>query len=460
MAFFIVEVDNDGFKVLDSGGTEIDPATESKLEAVRVLLNSLDGKDFSTQTTLAALLSAFNAEDFASETTLAALNVNAADIETILTAIRDTDGIKKITDALPTGDNWIGRTKVGDGTDTAAIVEIDGDKYLASGKPNVIDATNSTTAQLAASASFAPAGTDVSQFSSVAITVHSDEDSALDGMVFEFSQDGTNWDDQYTFNLDASTSQTRRFQFPVTAQYFRVNYTNGATPTLALRIQTILHRENILTSIHRVEDVVREDRSAQVMKSVIIAQREGATVQDFYPVKADVSGNLKVTTIGSDIPSDPSALVLEFLENTGSEDMLVDGSSTAVAFESGPTTTDEVWSIRELLLTFTADDFSFDGASFGPNSALTNGIMIEVVKDSVVTEVFRIYQNEDFLRVPGRVPLVNNTGPKDVLGAALAFQGLVLNESTSDIVRVTIQDDLTSVKLKYLTSTLFAVKVI
>jgi arginine repressor len=48
-------------------------ATEATLEAARVLLASLDGKDFATQTTLAALLTAFNAEDFASQTTLAAL---------------------------------------------------------------------------------------------------------------------------------------------------------------------------------------------------------------------------------------------------------------------------------------------------------------------------------------------------------------------------------------------------
>jgi hypothetical protein len=83
-------------------------ATEAKLEAVRVLAASLDGKDYATQTTLAALLSAFNAEDFATQTTLAALLTNSADIETILTAIRDTAGIKKITDALPAGANSIG----------------------------------------------------------------------------------------------------------------------------------------------------------------------------------------------------------------------------------------------------------------------------------------------------------------------------------------------------------------
>lgn len=473
-------------------------ATEAKLEAVRVLLYSIDGKDFATQTTLAALRTDFNAEDFATQVTLAALlsAFNAEDFasETTLASIKDTDGIKKITDALPVGDNWIGKTKVGDGTTTAgmvsdrlkteslaapggatqkvqitdagdtnlaAVVDIDGVYHVAAGKTNKVDATNSTVAQLGISGTFAPAGgTDVSQYSSVAVTVHSDEDSTVDGMIFEFSQNSTDWDDKYAFNLDASQSQTRRFQFPVTAKYFRVNYTNGGVATTAFRIQTILHRENILTSIHRVEDVVHEDRSALLVKGVIIAQREGAALQDFYPVQADVSGNLKVTTVGSDIPADPSAFVLVFLENGGSENLRVDGSTTPVAFESGPTITDEVWSIRELLLTFTADDFTFDGLSFGPITALTNGFKIEIVKSAVATEVFRVKQNEDFLRVPGRTPLVNNTGPKDVLGAALSFQGLVLNQATGDLVRVTVQDNLTSVKLKYLTATLFAVKVV
>jgi hypothetical protein len=325
---------------------------------------------------------------------------------------------------------------------------------------NVIDANNSTVAQLAPGVAFAPTpGTDVSAFATVAVTIHSDKSSALDGMRFEFSINGTDWDDVYEFNLNASESPTRRFQFPVTAQWFRVNFINGTETTTELRIQTILHHDNILTSIHRVQDVVRDDRSAQVMKEVIIAQREGLEDQDFYPVQADVQGNLKVTTIGPDIPSDPDAFVLEYcVESGGDHVMLVDGSVTPVPFETGPTA-GEIWSIRELLLTFTADDFSFDGVSFGPLSALTTGIPIDIIKDSVTYNVFTVSQNEDFLRVPGRTPLVNNTGPKDVLGAALAFQGLILQGDTSDLVRLTVNDNLTSVKLKFLSATLFAVKV-
>lgn len=384
---FVVEVDNDGFKVYDSSGTLIDPAKDATVQAI-------------------------------------------------------VDRLGEVS-ASPTANTVQERLK-----------------DVQSKLTNVIDANNSSTGQLGNGGTFIGTATDVSQYSAVAVTVHSDKDSAIDGMQFQFSQDGTNWDDSYKFEITIAESQTRRFQFPVCARYFRLHYTNGTDPTTEFRAQTILHCENILTSIHRMKDVVRDDRSAQVMKSAIIAQREGVAVQDFYPIQADVSGNLKVTTIGTDVPSDPSALVLDFLKNGSSENLLVDGSVTPVTFELGPTITDEIWSIREVLLTFAADDFSFDGDSFGPNPKMTTGIQIQVVKNSVVTEVFRVIQNEDFLRLPGRTPLVNNTGPKDILGAAIAFQGLVLDEATSDVVRITINDNLTSVKYQYLTATLFAVKVV
>lgn len=64
--FFVIEVDNDGFKVFDSAGNAIDPAKDASVTA----------------------------------------------LGTLLTAIKDTDGIKKIVDALPAGSNSIG--KIGD----------------------------------------------------------------------------------------------------------------------------------------------------------------------------------------------------------------------------------------------------------------------------------------------------------------------------------------------------------
>ena len=106
-----------------------DFATQTTLAA---LLTAFNAEDFASQTTLAALLSAFNAEDFASETTLAAFKtafdsrdlatqttlaavlVKNTEIDAVLDSIKDTDGIKKITDPLPVGTNVLGRVGLWD----------------------------------------------------------------------------------------------------------------------------------------------------------------------------------------------------------------------------------------------------------------------------------------------------------------------------------------------------------
>jgi len=127
-------------------------ATETKLEAVRALVASLDGKDYATQATLATLATeakleqvrtllatidadtgSLAAEDFATEVTLAALLTNSADIETILAAIRDTAGIKKITDGvqLQAGSSNIGKVFLEDGLGTGKLASVDGSNRLA-----------------------------------------------------------------------------------------------------------------------------------------------------------------------------------------------------------------------------------------------------------------------------------------------------------------------------------------
>lgn len=114
-------------KLRDAGGTIVNPAKEDGN------LATLAGKDFATQTTLASLLSAFNAEDFASETTLLSVDGRLTTIDAVLDAIKDTDGIKKITDQLPAGTNEIG--KVAQGTKAAGSGAWPNVLYDASGNP-------------------------------------------------------------------------------------------------------------------------------------------------------------------------------------------------------------------------------------------------------------------------------------------------------------------------------------
>ncbi len=171
---------------------------------------------------------------------------------------------------------------------------------------NTISTNNSTTATLGISGVYTGTGDDVSGYTAVTVTLDSSHDSATDGMTFQFSTDNTNWDDVYTFTYTAADG-ARRFQFPVTAQYFRIVYTNGGTGQTHFRVQTILHANSTQTSVHRLADNVSADRSASVVKSAILAQTSGSG--DFVPVAANASGKLQVAAevAGAETPADADA---------------------------------------------------------------------------------------------------------------------------------------------------------
>lgn len=190
--------------------------------------------------------------------------------------------------------------------DTTNALPVDLRSVNATGQSNTISTNNSTTSTLTASSNFTGTADDVSEYTTVTIQVDASHDSATDGMTFEFSNDNSNWDDVYTFTYTASEG-ARRFQFPVTAQYFRCNYTNGGTGQTHFRMQTILHSNNVLTSIHRASDNVKPDRSAQLVKSVLVAQQSGSG--DFIPVASNASGKLQVAAeaAGAETPADGDA---------------------------------------------------------------------------------------------------------------------------------------------------------
>lgn len=281
-------------KLRNAAGTIVNPATEDKQDDSITKLTSLDGKDYSTQTTLASALT------------------KLTEIDTVLDAINLTTGIKKIMDALPVGDNWIGRTKVGDGTDTVTVVE--------------------------------------------------DEVGA-----------------------------------------------------------------------HRL-----------AVDSLNVA---GSSV-----------------VIGAPFPEDPMDIYDEHVENGGSGDLRVDGSGTPVVFTAEADASRDV-RLYEIRVTFSSDDFIVDGISFGPNSALANGIKIDLEVNGGTTYTLKtIKRNTDFLQFFGSVigsnTVINNSGPKDAIVSTFALGGLMkLETGTTDKISVTIQDDLTSNKLKVLEVNVYGVKV-
>jgi hypothetical protein len=160
---------------------------------------------------------------------------------------------------------------------------------------SIIDSGNSTTTPLGIDGVYTGTAFDCEGYSSITNTIYADEDSATDGMQYQFCSDdsfGANTD-THSFTLDFSDSPVRRFQFSVTARYFRIKYTNGGTAQGAFDVQNIAHRTNVLTSIHRLGNDTTLDRSAQLVKALIMGETTaggGGTVN----VKVNPSGTLEV----------------------------------------------------------------------------------------------------------------------------------------------------------------------
>lgn len=159
----------------------------------------------------------------------------------------------------------------------------------------IVDEGNSTTTQLGAGESFVGTAVDMLQWMQVNINLLTDQASATDGVAFEWSHDGTTW---YTpvpaFN---HAGGHRQFQFGKYGRYFRVNYTNGSTPTTTLSIQTILASDQSLVSIHRLDSDLSADRSVEVQRAVIAGQSPDG---NFNNIRVDDRQSMNVN-IGSTV---------------------------------------------------------------------------------------------------------------------------------------------------------------
>ena len=194
----------------------------------------------------------------------------------------------------------VGIMPLGVRTDAPASTAADGDysPFLMSEEgalwvenlPSEVEAGNSSVATLGIGATFTGTGVDLLDHQAITVMIDASHDSAVDGMQFQFSSDNSNWDVSLDFTYTVNGG--RIFQFGIYARYFRVVYTNGGTGQTHFRCQTLLHHETTLTTIHRLVDNASPDRSAEIVKAVLIAQAAGSG--DFVPVQATASGNFKM----------------------------------------------------------------------------------------------------------------------------------------------------------------------
>ena len=117
----------------------------------------------------------------------------------------------------------------------------------------IVSAGNTSVVNLAANAVFTGTSDDVTIYSNIKINVYSSHISAIDGLNYQQSHDGVLWipgSDVYTIPALAQKS----FSIATNLKFFRVVYTNGATATTTLSIQTLYHKSDKQASSIRPQD--------------------------------------------------------------------------------------------------------------------------------------------------------------------------------------------------------------
>ena len=117
---------------------------------------------------------------------------------------------------------------------------------------SLVSTANSSAAAQAANGVFTGTAEDVSEYSTVMVNVFADQASAVDGLRIEQSSNGTNWDISDLYSIPINSGKP--FSVGVVAKFFRVVYTNGATASTALRLQTIYSKESKKNSSQRPQD--------------------------------------------------------------------------------------------------------------------------------------------------------------------------------------------------------------
>lgn len=361
---FVIEVDNDGFKVYDSGGTLIDPATDAVVQAVRDRIG-----------------------DISATPTANTLQDRLKNVLATLDSIKDTDGIKKITDPLPAGTNEIG--KVAQGTKAAAADGWPFVLYDASGNP--IPVTPNVTIP-ASNKAFLVTGEDAA---GVARILQTETGGELKGVLY-----------------------------------------NSAGNAIGVVLDDTLYRLQTDSKV-----AVGNDSDDLVhLEAIDTVAGQGRLKATIYTPDGDP---VAFGAVSSSIKND-------YVKNGGSSDLLVDGSTTPVVFTYLADSTYDI-SLQEIRFTMVANGITFGNGYFGAVAGpLTNGVLVEVVTDGNTVTLFSLQMNEHFINFASPAGWEWIVSNKDVMTSAyLIGGGVKLFAGTGDLVRVTVRDDIDAAGLYF-----------
>ena len=152
------------------------------------------------------------------------------------------------------------------------------------------------------------------------------------------------------------------------------------------------------------------------------------------------------------IPADEINYFFDYLLNAGSNVMRVDGSVTPVVFSSGPGAS-ENWYVTQIIMIL-QDGGNLDATDYGAIAGgLTNGVLFEQTRNGTPHQMANIKLNLELAMLFSEATLEGRA--QGFLNDANIFIGVFSVEpeisllgATSDVIRVTIRDDLTPLTLQ------------
>jgi hypothetical protein len=165
-----------------------------------------------------------------------------------------------------------------------------------------------------------------------------------------------------------------------------------------------------------------------------------------------VDSRLQVSAIVVPPGSEIGDLYREYLENGGSNNMVVDGSGAPVVFQI---TADPAYDIHivTMRLVMSAGALDWGTDDFGAAAGLANGVLIEAFIGGTAVTLGNLQINEDILQLPVADSILGQGGTNDVIAVTIGSEAqAVLGAGSADVIRATVRDDLTLVAraIKYL----------
>ena len=340
--------------------------------------------------------------------------------EATLASIKDTDGVKKITDPLPAGTNEIG--KVGQGSKASP----------ANGWPFVLyDATGNAVGVFLDGAVYR-------------IRAESKIVRASDGAQINPSR-------EETLVSIKDTDGIKKIQDGLPTGTNEIGLVGQGTKAAAADAWPFY----VVDNTGNVVGVVLDDTVYRFQTDSKIAKGASSLVHLDAIDTTTGMGRLKATIYTPD--GDPvafgatsSSLKNDYVKNGGSSNLLVDGSTTPVVFTYLADSTYDV-SLQEIRFTMAANGITFGNGYFGATAGpLTNGLLVEIVSDGSTITLFNIQRDEHFINFasPGGWEwIVSN---KDVMTSAyLIGGGVKLHAGTGDQVKITVRDDIDTCALYF-----------